>query len=141
MIFFLDTNILVYLIDPAAGKKKAIARQLLIAKKPGDALVLSPQSLNECYRVITDRRSFMPKAQARIFVESLMPYCTAPLNAQTLALAWRVQDAGFSFWDSVLIASALQAECTHFFSEDMQHEREIFGMTILNPFEQSARDI
>jgi predicted nucleic acid-binding protein len=56
-----------------------------------------------------------------------------------LPLAWEVQDAGFSWWDSLLVASALQAQCSHFFSEDMQHGREIFGMTILNPFEQSAR--
>jgi predicted nucleic acid-binding protein len=40
----------------------------------------------------------------------------------------------FSIYDSMLIAAALQAKCTTFYSEDMQHEQRIEGLTIRNPF-------
>lgn len=42
---------------------------------------------------------------------------------------------GFSHWDSLIVAAALEAECTTLYSEDMQHGRVIEGrLTIINPF-------
>lgn len=41
----------------------------------------------------------------------------------------------FSFYDSLVIAAALETECTILYSEDMQHEQIIEGtLTIRNPF-------
>jgi predicted nucleic acid-binding protein len=98
-------------------------------------LVLSAQSLNECYRVITDRRRMMPRSDARRFVEALAPFCTAPSGLEVTRLAWRIQDAsGYSWWDCVLLGSAATAGCKIFLSEDMQHERSISDILILNPF-------
>lgn len=141
MIFFLDTNLLVYLLDPQAEEKRRIAGRFFLEKKPDDTLVLSPQSLNECYRVMTDRRGFMPRGEARRFIESLMPYCTAPLDATTLPTAWKIQDEGFSWWDSLLLSSALQAGCTVFYSEDMQNGRSLAGMSIINPFQNGFSQV
>jgi predicted nucleic acid-binding protein len=98
-------------------------------------LVLSAQSLNEFYRVATDRRGLLSQAQARREVLRLVPFCSAPYNVEVTKLAWRIQDQhGFSWWDCVLLASACLADCGVFFSEDLQHERGIDGLTIINPF-------
>lgn len=97
-------------------------------------LVLSPQSLNETYRVLTERRR-LDRRDVRDFIEVLVPFCTAPCGTDVLRKAWRVQDSGgFGWWDCLLLGSALAAGCDVFLSEDMQHERTIEGMTILNPF-------
>jgi len=41
----------------------------------------------------------------------------------------------FSFYDSLIIASALEAGCITLYSEDMQHEQVIEKrLTIRNPF-------
>jgi predicted nucleic acid-binding protein len=55
--------------------------------------------------------------------------------------AWRIEDeSSCRFFDCLLIASALHAGCTHFLSEDLQHERQINELTILNPFITSPHD-
>ena len=46
---------------------------------------------------------------------------------------------GFSFFDALLIAAALKADCIVFYSEDMQHDMIVEGrMRIINPFRQIA---
>ena len=40
----------------------------------------------------------------------------------------------FSFYDSLIIAAALEAGCSRLYSEDMQHGQRIHGLTIENPF-------
>ena len=40
----------------------------------------------------------------------------------------------FSFWDSLIIASALSANVNQLYSEDMQHGLIVEGLQIINPF-------
>ena len=132
---FVDTNILIYALDPAEPAKRAMAADLLRRTMANHTLVLSPQNLNECYRVLIQRRRLIPEAAARSYLTCLMPWCIAPLDAQTTAKAWAVQDeAGLAWWDSLLAASALLAGCKLFISEDMRDGQLISGMRIVNPF-------
>jgi predicted nucleic acid-binding protein len=72
---------------------------------------------------------------AREFIGGLIPSCTAPLNFAVMRRAWMIQDeAGFSYWDCLLLASASLAGCGLFLTEDMQHERRVFDLQILDPF-------
>jgi predicted nucleic acid-binding protein len=42
---------------------------------------------------------------------------------------------GFSFWDSMIVASALDNHCSVLYSEDFQHNQIIEGrLQIINPF-------
>lgn len=132
---FVDTNILIYALDPQEPTKRAIAADLLRRTISSHSLTLSPQNLNECYRVLIDRRRLVPAEAARSFLKFLVPWCIAPLDAQTTLRAWAVQDeAGLSWWDALLAASALIAGCKLFISEDMQDGQLISGMRIANPF-------
>jgi predicted nucleic acid-binding protein len=98
-------------------------------------LALSPQNLNECYRVLTQRRRLIPQDAARSYLALLVPWCIAPLDAETTVKAWAVQDeTGWQWWDALLVASALRAGCKLFISEDMQDGRSVSGMRIANPF-------
>ncbi len=132
---FIDTNILIYALDPAEPAKRAASADLLRRTIANHTLVLSPQNLNECYRVLSRRRRLVDEAAARTYLTYLMPWCIAPLDAQTTLKAWAVQDeAGLAWWDALLVASALMAGCRLFVSEDMQDGRVISGMRIANPF-------
>lgn len=132
MSCFVDTNLLVYALDPAAPAKREAAAAVIRTTIRRGLLVLSPQSLNECYVVIT-RKRMMPIGEARAYVRAFVPYVSAPLDGTTVELSWRVQDeTGFSPFDCVLLASALQAGCRTFLSEDMR-ERTVGPLTILNP--------
>jgi predicted nucleic acid-binding protein len=138
----IDTNILIYALDPAEPEKRATSADLLRRTIANHTLALSPQNLNECYKILTLRRRLVPPDAARTYLMNLIPWCIAPLDARTTAKAWAVQDeAGLEWWDALLVASALMAGCKLFISEDMQDGRVISGMRIVNPFapEFSAR--
>jgi predicted nucleic acid-binding protein len=135
MSCFADTNLLVYVADPAEPKKRARARDFLAQIIKHHTLVLSPQSLNECYRVVAEKQGIMPRNDARRFVWAWRPYCTAPYSPEVTQQAWRIQDRhGLSWWDCMLLASASLARCELFLSEDMQHDMKVADMTIISPF-------
>lgn len=133
---FVDTSVIVYTADLSETKKHPIAASLLKRMIRNRTLVLSPQSLNEFYRVVTDRRVLLPREAARNFVADLSPFCTAPLDYAVTKHAWLIQDqTNFTIWDCLLLASASLAGCEIFLSEDMQHDRQVLNVRIVNPFQ------
>jgi len=132
---FIDTNILIYALDPSDPWKRQVSADLLRQTISNRTLTLSPQSLNETYRVLTQRKRLMPTAQARGYIATLAPWAIAPLDAKTTARAFEVEDeTGYSWWDSVMLASALLAQCRLFVSEDLADGRDVSGMRVASPF-------
>jgi predicted nucleic acid-binding protein len=132
---FVDTNLLIYSLDPQETERRQVAAGLLKNLTDSGTLVLSPQSLNECYRALTERRDLLPRHAARAYVISLLRFCTAPYDFDVTRRAWQIQERHrFGWWNTMLLASASLARCGVFFSEDMQHEHSVDGLTILNPF-------
>ncbi len=132
---FADTNLIVYTVDPNEPEKRQRSKDFLNQIINRHTLVLSPQSLNECYRVVTEKRGLMPRNDAQLFLFALTKFCSAPYDFEVTRKAWQIQERNdFGWWDCTLLASALLAGCNLFLSEDMQHERAIESMTILNPF-------
>ena len=65
----------------------------------------------------------------------LASYGAAPLSAAEMDNAWDVREAlGYQWFDCLLIASAANAGCSHFLSEDMSHGERYGSLTIINPF-------
>jgi predicted nucleic acid-binding protein len=135
MSWFIDTNVLIYAIDSRSPDKNERADLWLHELGRRDLVVLSPQSLNEFYSVATVRIGLPRNAATRERTEQLAMWCTAPLDADVTRAAWRIEDeTSYRFFDCLLLASALRANCNFFLSEDLQHERRIGELTILNPF-------
>jgi predicted nucleic acid-binding protein len=72
---------------------------------------------------------------AREDVRNLAAWRPLPLDDVVVESAWTVEDRfGLSWWDSLIVAAAQVAGCRFLLSEDLQHEQELDGITILNPF-------
>lgn len=68
-------------------------------------------------------------------VAALDGYVPEELRFDRLSDAWHLQDRyKLSFWDSLLLASAIAAGCSIFLSEDMNGDQRIESLTIVNPF-------
>ncbi|MCC0807610.1 PIN domain-containing protein [Methylobacterium sp. W2] len=136
---FFDTNLLIYGMDPKDGAKRARSVRLLKQAFGQSRMVISPQILNECYAVLVHKRRLVSAFEAASYLAALYPACTAPLDAQTHRAAIVIEERyRFSWWDSVAIASALQAGCHFFVSEDMSDGQTVDTLHIVNPFTPHA---
>lgn len=129
---FIDTNIWVYAHLNSENNKSAIALNLL---ENLPVLISSTQVLNEYYSVMLKKKVVDNLIQDNIDVIIDISTITI-IQITTLRLAHKIKlKYGFSYWDSLIVASALEANCTVLYSEDMQHKQRIENsLTIINPF-------
>jgi predicted nucleic acid-binding protein len=127
---FLDTNVLVYAFstDP-----RSEAASVLLAK----GCTIGVQGLNE-FANIARRKLGMSWEETGQALEAIRTLCarTEPSTIQVHERAMTLAAYhGFSVFDAVMLATALEAGCETFWSEDMQNEMRVEGtLTILNPF-------
>jgi len=131
---FFDTNVLVYADDKAAPAKQRRALDLVAEHRRARTGVVSMQVLQEYFVTVT-RKLRLDVAIARRKVELLAEFDVAtPEVTDILAAIDLHRLHGFSLWDALVVRAAKQAGCGVLFSEDMQDEREIDGLQIVNPF-------
>jgi predicted nucleic acid-binding protein len=135
--FFLDTNIIIYSFDAQNPEKQKRARELIELALSSSLGVVSYQVVQEFMNVAL--RKFekpLTYADCRTYVEQVMtPLCEVfPEISFYLSGLILSEKYLYSFYDSLIIAAALEAKCEILFSEDFQHEQEIKGLKIINPF-------
>ena len=127
---FLDTNVVLYLAS--ADPIKADKAEAIIAAGG----IVSVQVLNEIANVAR-RKMRMSWQETQAFLSMVRSLLRVdPLTIEThetgLELAERY---GLSLYDSMILASALQADCDTLWSEDMQDGMLVGShLRILNPF-------
>jgi predicted nucleic acid-binding protein len=130
---FIDTNVWLYAFieDPSSGKTVR-ARELIHACQP----VLSVQIINEvCVNLI--KKANFTEEQIRLLIDAFFEkYPIINIDQDILIVASNLrQRYALSFWDSLLVASALQIQVPILYSEDLQHEQVFEGQVkIINPF-------
>lgn len=136
--YFLDTNIIIYLFDDRNKNKKKKALELVRHALETGKGIISFQVIQEfCNAALKKFEVPLGIEDCRDFFHSyLMPICTVFPGADIYLKALDVKrDTGYSFYDSLIIAAALQCECEVIYSEDMQSGYNYREMRILNPFE------
>ena len=129
-----DTNVILYSLDPVNPAKQARAVAWLKALTAANSMLVSPQVCGET-RVNAQKKLKLKPAFARQAAEGLLPFCTAPLGPDQIAAALRLEGRyGMSWWDALLLASAIGAGCTHVLTEDAQSAQSIEGVRLLDPF-------
>lgn len=75
------------------------------------------------------------KQAEQLLTNILMPLVQVYPSANLYQSAIRIHMRySFSFYDALVVAAALEAECKVLYSEDLQHMQEIEGLCIVNPF-------
>jgi predicted nucleic acid-binding protein len=131
---FLDSNILVYTDDHGNAAKQRAALDLIERCKERDLGVVSIQVLQEYFTIAT-RKLGVDRAIARRKVELFAQLHLVATGLDDILAAidlHRLHE--FSFWDALIVRSALRSGCRILYSEDFQHGRRVDGLQILNPF-------
>ena len=132
---FLDTNIFVNLFDRGTPQKRHRARELVGQSLANGSGCVSYQVVQDPVNVFTGKLGVSPDSIRRLLDDVLVPLWqvnpTVALYHNAISLQSRY---GFSSYDSLIVASALEAGCTRLYSEDLQHDQQIQQLTITNPF-------
>ena len=134
-IVCVDTNLWFYaLAHPAIGDldKHRMAQNLI---RTLNQPVITPQIINEVSVNLLRKRQWTEQ-ELRQLIGELRVRCRLFLpNEDWCEQASVLRERyGFSFWDSLVVASAQAGGCDILFSEDMQHGLRIASLEIINPF-------
>lgn len=135
--FFLDTNIFVCAFDAKAPTKARRASLLIRQAADTGKGVVSYQVVQEFFNVAL-RRFAQPMNVAEaeqylitVFRPLLAIHSSPALYVEALRIG---EKHHFSWYDSLIVAAALQAQCSFLYSEDLQHGQKIEDLQIENPF-------
>jgi len=133
---FVDTNVLVYLRDTSDPEKQSRAAEWIAVLWETGTGRLSQQVLQEFYVTMTRKvRNPRDPADVRDDVTALYAWDPVVPDLATLERAWEVEDRfGFSWWDALIVASALEAGARYLLTEDLQDGQTIEGLKIVDPF-------
>jgi predicted nucleic acid-binding protein len=133
---FVDSNVWIYAAtqseDVPPDPRHARARTLLAEIDP----YLSVQVINEVSVNLIRKFQFSEghiHALVRSFYEK---YTVCPMNEDVLLGASALRASySLSFWDSMIVSTALQYQCQTLYTEDMRDKLVINNtLTIVNPF-------
>ena len=133
---FLDTNIVVYAHDTSAGEKHKVAEKLMQDLWDSGLGVLSAQVLQEFFVIVTKK---IPKPLdikiTKEIISDLLKWEVVINNGDSILDAIEIHlRHRYSFWDSMIIESAIKGGASLLLSEDLPDGEVINGVTIKNPF-------
>lgn len=136
MTTFVDTNVLVYARDTSEPAKQPRAEAWMQHLWRTRAGRTSVQVLNEYYVTVTRKLSpGLDRSSARDDVRDLGAWRPAIVGDSTMTLAWDLEDRfSLSWWDSLVVASALELGCDDLLTEDLQDGHSFDGLIVKNPF-------
>jgi predicted nucleic acid-binding protein len=135
--FFLDTNLFVYTFDSRAPSKAKRAAQLIRRAADTGEGIISYQVVQEFFNTAFRR---FPQPMTVAEAEQYLVTVLRPLLAVHSSPALYVEGLRIyekykvSWYDSLIVAAALEGGCEKLYSEDFQHGQKIEGMRIENPF-------
>jgi predicted nucleic acid-binding protein len=135
--FFLDTNIFVYSFDASSPKKAAQAQKLIRNALETGGGIVSYQVVQEFF-IVALRRFSKPMSSldaqqylSTTFRPLLAVHSSPALYGEALRIGARFE---LPWYDSLIVASAIEGECAVLYSEDFQDGQQIGSLTLSNPF-------
>ncbi|MBX7253033.1 MAG: PIN domain-containing protein [Candidatus Promineofilum sp.] len=141
-IALLDTNVLVYIVDPEDPKKQSRAEEVMNALRANQNGRLSVQNLAEFFYTTT--RKLKPPLSPSQAMEQIDRFQTlwpvfslTPLIVTEAARA--VRDYQLAYYDAQIWATARLNGVAIVLSEDFQTGRTLEGVQFINPFADDFR--
>ena len=132
---FVDTNVLLYAVDPRDAKKRSGATAWLERCWRDRCGRLSTQVLNELYVNLRRVAPGLERKDARDLVQRYRAWSPWLVDDVTVDIAWTLEDRlAISYWDALMVAAAQQQGCDFLLTENLQHDRAIDGLRVVNPF-------
>ena len=135
--FFIDTNIFVYSVLPGEAQKRVLALDLIDRGISTGKGVISYQVVQEFLNVAI-RRYAQPMSIAEceeylstVFRPLLAVHSSQSLYIHALNLTRR---HSLSWYDSLIVAASLEANCRIPYTEDFQHGQKFSDLRAVNPF-------
>ena len=127
----LDTNILIYAFGKQDDDRKQVAIEIITKCN-----IISLQVVNETIYVLQRKFKFPNPELDKVVDFIKQNFVVSDLSIHTLDQTLKIAEKyGFSFWDSMIVAAALNNNCSILYSEDLHHNQIIEGsLQIINPF-------
>jgi predicted nucleic acid-binding protein len=135
--FFLDTNVFLYSFDASSPKKAEQARKLIRNAIETGGGIISYQVVQEFFNVALRRFSKpMSSLDAEQYLSTtfrplLSVHSSPALYGEALRIGARFQ---LPWYDSLIVASAIEGQCEVLYSEDFQDGQQVGSVKLSNPF-------
>jgi len=132
---FLDTNLLIYAYDETDKSKQKLSMDFLDEIKRKSIPVISTQTLGEFFNVAYKKLHFSKEDAIGVCNEFKNFYPVYEISTENVFHAMKIsKQTQFSYWDSLIIAMAVDTGCSILYSEDLNNGQEIEGVKIINPW-------
>jgi len=137
---FIDTNLFIYQLEASDEHKSAAADHIIRKGIEIRNACISFQVVQECLNTAL-RKAEIPLStdEMKYYLENVLaPLFRVPASLSLYHRALDIQARyRYGFYDSLIIAAALDAGCSRLYSEDLHDGQRIEGLTIENPFRES----
>lgn len=133
---FVDTNVWLYAFIVGQDEDKSRAAQSLLQQN--DDVVISTQVINEVCVNLIKKVAFAEQDIRELIVSFYADCSVAEVDESVLIRASLLREQyALSYWDSSVLACALQANAPVLYTEDMQDGLVVENqLTVVNPFAQ-----
>lgn len=134
---FLDTNIFIYAGDEADPQKSRRSRKLIADVVNSGNGVSSYQVIQEFVNVVLRRfqKALLVEDVERFLATVFQPLVIIHSSFGLYTAALRIQSRyRLSWYDALIVAAAIEADCSVLYSEDLQHGQRFGSTTVKNPF-------
>jgi predicted nucleic acid-binding protein len=133
--YFVDTNILMYAHDSAAGAKHDRARALIEGLWRDRSGVVSTQVLQElCVNLRRKAGKPVDLKTARGIVADYLAWDVVTNTAQSILEALDLEQRyRISFWDALIVQAADASPADVLYSEDLAHGQTYASVRVVNP--------
>lgn len=130
---FLDTNIIIYLYFSDEIEKANSIKALL---EYDYQFIISTQVINEFVNVMSKKKKVSFEKITEAVSELNKAFDVSVVSIETINIALSIaKKNNYSFFDCLIIASALENECNRLYTEDMHNKQRIDkSLEIINPF-------
>lgn len=130
---FIDSNLWIYYYSMKPDEKFAKARDIIL--RHFNSLSISTQILGELYYVLVRKQMASQADAQKVVIDLTSEFEVVAIDSSHVLKAIEVnKEYRYSYWDSLIIATALDNDCSILYSEDMQHDQLIENrLRIINP--------
>ena len=132
---FIDSNIYLYAFNDDDIDKQKIATKIIMNDK--NSYYISLQVINEVSNNMLRKLKFTNTEIKDFMDDSYERYSVTDITKDIFLSACDIRDKyNISYYDSLILSSAINSKCNILYTEDMQHNQRIENLIIINPFKK-----